>query len=83
MYHLTEVPQFVSGRHVVWFDPHATSLPGVNPANPGKMVDFRKSPALLAKYPDQFAPLEVFRDRARQRTPAHPHLARRGLGAGS
>ena len=38
VYHLTEVPQFVSGRNVVWFDPHATSLPGVNPANPGKMV---------------------------------------------
>ena len=59
MYHLTEVPQFVSGRHVVWFDPHATSLPGVNPANPGKMVDFRKNSALVQKYPDQFAPLEV------------------------
>jgi sacsin len=56
---LTEVPQFVSGRHVVWFDPHATSLPGVNPANPGKMVDFRKNSALVQKYPDQFAPLEV------------------------
>jgi hypothetical protein len=33
----------------VWFDPHATSLPGVNPANPGKMIDFRKNSALLAK----------------------------------
>ena len=54
VYHLTEVPQFVSGRNIVWFDPHATSLPGVNPANPGKMVDFRKNSGLLKKHPEMF-----------------------------
>ena len=60
VYHLTEVPQFVSGKNVVWFDPHATSLPGVNPANPGKMVDFRKNSALVTKFSDQFEPLMAF-----------------------
>ena len=40
VYHLCEVPCFLSGKHVVWFDPQARFLPGVNPANPGKMVDF-------------------------------------------
>ena len=30
VYHLTDVPSFVSGRHVVYFDPHATFLPNVS-----------------------------------------------------
>lgn len=60
MYHLTDLPQFVSGRNVVWFDPHAASLPGVNPANPGKMIDFIKSKALVKKYAHQFEALAAF-----------------------
>lgn len=39
-YHLTDLPSFVSGRHLVMFDPHATFLPNVSAANPGKKIDF-------------------------------------------
>ena len=60
VYHLTELPQFASGTRVIWFDPQARFLPGVNPANPGKMIDFVQSAGLLAKCPDQFAPLRAF-----------------------
>jgi sacsin len=60
VYHLTDVPSFASGTRVIWFDPQARFLPGVNPANPGKMIDFAKHAALLQRYPDQFAPLRAF-----------------------
>lgn len=39
-YHLTDLPSFVSGRHLVMFDPHATFLPNVSASNPGKKIDF-------------------------------------------
>lgn len=29
VYHFTDVPSFVSGDHVVMFDPHARYLPGM------------------------------------------------------
>jgi sacsin len=37
VYHLTEVPTFVSGPYIVMFDPQARYLPNINPANPGKV----------------------------------------------
>lgn len=37
-YHLTDVPSFVSGEHLVQFDPSAKYLPGVNLAQPGAAV---------------------------------------------
>ena len=40
VYHLTDMPSFVSGRHVVFFDPSCAFLPNVTAANPGKRVDF-------------------------------------------
>ena len=39
-YHLTDVPSFVSGRHVVYFDPHCAFLPNISALNPGKRIDF-------------------------------------------
>lgn len=60
VYHLTEIPQFVSGRHVVWFDPQANSLPGVTHGDPGQMVDFMEKAELLKFFPDQFEPLRAF-----------------------
>ena len=42
VYHLTDLPTFVSDRFVVMFDPQAKHLPNVNPSNPGKMIDFVK-----------------------------------------
>ena len=59
VYHLTDVPSFVSGRHVVYFDPHAHFLPNVSSSNPGKRVDFVKND-VLAKNRDQFAPFIAF-----------------------
>lgn len=32
---MTDIPSFVSGRYIVYFDPQAKFLPDVNPANPG------------------------------------------------
>jgi len=42
------------------FDPQASYLPNVNPANPGKMIDFLRHRQLIEGYPDQFLPLEAF-----------------------
>jgi hypothetical protein len=36
VYNLTDVPSFVSGQHIVLFDPHAAYLPGVSLAQPGE-----------------------------------------------
>jgi sacsin len=59
VYHFTDVPSFVSGRYVVYFDPHATTLPNINASNPGKRLDFVKG-KLLDVYPDQFAAFRMF-----------------------
>ena len=61
VYHLTDVPQFVSDRYVVMFDPQAKYLPDINPSNPGKIIDFVKSnKAVRTTYQDQFLPLQSF-----------------------
>jgi sacsin len=39
-YHITDVPSFVSGSHLVIFDPHCTHLPNISSANPGKKINF-------------------------------------------
>ena len=61
-YHLTDVPMFASGSKVVMFDPQAKFVPGINPANPGKMIDCSnpKSRALVESLPHVFDPLKVF-----------------------
>lgn len=61
-YHLTDVPLFVSGSKIVMFDPQASFVPGINPANPGKMIDCSKENgrALVHEYPAIFEPLKVF-----------------------
>ncbi len=61
-YHLTDVPMFVSGTKIVMFDPQATFVPGINPANPGKMVDCSKENGrkLVQSLPQVFDPLKVF-----------------------
>ena len=60
VFHLTEVPSFVSDKFVVMFDPHAKYLPDPNPSNPGKRIDFIKHRQLQEKYPSVFKPLRVF-----------------------
>ena len=40
VYHFTDCPGFVSGEHLVWFDPHAKYLPGATPTHPGLKIRF-------------------------------------------
>ena len=59
VYHLTDVPAFVSGSNLVMFDPHASHLPNVNPANPGKLIKFTDGSGrkLVEAHPDQVGSL--------------------------
>ena len=59
MYNLTDVPSFVSGDYLVYFDPHACNLPGANAAQPGLKISLA-SGSLYAQFPDQFSPFELF-----------------------
>jgi sacsin len=56
-YHLTDVPSFVSGSNLVYFDPHCSNLP-VNASDPGLKCDFTVS--MLQQYPDQCQPFMAF-----------------------
>jgi sacsin len=35
VYHFTDVPSFVSGGSIVFFDPHTHYLPGTTASHPG------------------------------------------------
>ncbi|KAK7310408.1 hypothetical protein RJT34_07912 [Clitoria ternatea] len=59
VYHMTDLPSFVSGKYVVLFDPQGVYLPRVSAANPGKRIDFTGSSA-LSFYKDQFFPYCAF-----------------------
>lgn len=59
VYHLTDLPSFVSHKYVVLFDPQGTYLPNVSAANPGKRLDYVSSSA-ISLYNDQFAPYCAF-----------------------
>lgn len=59
MYHLTDLPSFVSGKYVVLFDPQSFYLPNISTANPGKRIDFVGSSA-ISLYKDQFSPYCAF-----------------------
>lgn len=58
-YHLTDLPSFVSGQHLVLFDPHARYLPGASAAQPGLRVNLQRG-RLLQQFPDAFAPYMHF-----------------------
>jgi len=58
-YHLTDLPSFVSGQHLVLFDPHARFLPGASAAQPGLRVNLQRG-RLLQQFPDAFAPYMHF-----------------------
>ena len=57
VYHITDVPSFVSRRYVVIFDPHESHLGNHirNPSQPGIKIDFVQSP-IGQRFPDQFQP---------------------------
>ncbi|KAK9115561.1 hypothetical protein Sjap_014508 [Stephania japonica] len=59
VYHLTDLPSFVSGKYVVLFDPQGVYLPNVSSANPGKRIEYVSSSA-ISLYQDQFFPYCAF-----------------------
>ncbi|XP_060192900.1 uncharacterized protein LOC132622327 isoform X2 [Lycium barbarum] len=59
VYHLTDLPSFVSGKYVVLFDPQGVYLPNVSASNPGKRIDYVSSSA-ISLYKDQFSPYCAF-----------------------
>ncbi|KAK4397028.1 Sacsin [Sesamum angolense] len=59
VYHLTDLPSFVSGKHVVLFDPQGVYLPNISTANPGKRIEYVTSKA-ISLYKDQFFPYCAF-----------------------
>lgn len=59
VYHFTDVPSFVSGDYLVYFDPHAVNLPGTSLAQPGLKIS-ATSGRLLLQFPDQFSPFLFF-----------------------
>ncbi|KAH7569811.1 hypothetical protein JRO89_XS05G0003000 [Xanthoceras sorbifolium] len=59
VYHLTDLPSFVSGKHVVLFDPQGVYLPNVSSSNPGKRIEYVSSSA-ISLYKDQFFPYCAF-----------------------
>ena len=62
VYHITDVPSFVSRRYVVIFDPHKSHLGNHirNPSQPGIKIDFVQRP-IGQRFPDQFQPyVDVF-----------------------
>ncbi|CAK9135400.1 unnamed protein product [Ilex paraguariensis] len=59
VYHLTDLPSFVSGKYVVLFDPQGVFLPNISHANPGKRIEYVSSSAITV-YSDQFFPYCAF-----------------------
>ncbi|XP_071510274.1 sacsin-like [Diadema antillarum] len=57
VYHLTDVPCFVSRHFIQYFDPHTTHLGGVlrDKSQPGVRVNLQSS-LRLRRFPDQFMP---------------------------
>lgn len=65
VYHVTDLPGFVSGEHLVFFDPHCKYLPSISAANPGKKINFLAHP-VNSKLADQVAPFHIFGCNTRQ-----------------
>eukprot|EP00118_Oscarella_pearsei_P024382 m.305435 g.305435 ORF g.305435 m.305435 type:complete len:3250 (+) comp40861_c0_seq2:3832-13581(+) len=59
VYHLTDVPSFVSRDYVVIFDPHRHHLGNHirDPSKPGMKINFRTHP-IAERFKDQFQPYE-------------------------
>ena len=58
VYNLTDVPSFVTGNVIVFFDPHTTHLGHSihNKSKPGIKIDLRRNKTLLRKLSHQFQP---------------------------
>jgi len=62
VYHLTDVPSFISCNYFTVFDPHTSYLGGrVNSGQPGMQIDLTENLDDLDEFRDQFAPFcEMF-----------------------
>ncbi|CAH1252746.1 SACS [Branchiostoma lanceolatum] len=60
VYHITDVPSFVSGSRVLFFDPHATHLSNhiKDKSRPGIGLDLQKNTRLVSRFKDQFKPFQ-------------------------
>ncbi|XP_065181452.1 sacsin-like [Sycon ciliatum] len=58
VYHLTDVPSFVSGNYIVFFDPHAKYLGSqrVSKHTPAMKINFVRNPKGLEPFSEQFKP---------------------------
>ena len=55
VYHLTDVPSFVSGNYIIFLDPHTTNLGSrVSDKRPGMKINFVQSASGLQKFSEQF-----------------------------
>ncbi|XP_077979790.1 sacsin-like [Glandiceps talaboti] len=56
VYHLTDVPSFISRHFLVMFDPHMTHMPDFieDKTKPGIRLNFRDNKRVLRMYSDQF-----------------------------
>ena len=55
VFHWTDLPSFVTGDHLVVFDPHEKYVPGATSTSRGLKIKFKDSD-LLSQFPDQFSP---------------------------
>lgn len=55
VFHWTDVPSFVSGDHLVMFDPHSKYVPGATDTSRGIKICFASS-ELVQQFPDQMLP---------------------------
>ncbi|XP_078573948.1 LOW QUALITY PROTEIN: sacsin-like [Branchiostoma floridae x Branchiostoma japonicum] len=60
VYHVTDVPSFVSGSRVIFFDPHATHFSKhiKDKSKPGIGLDLQKNTRLVSRFKDQFKPFQ-------------------------
>lgn len=61
VYHLTDVPSFVSGENAVWLDPHTSYVPGATRDGPGRRVRFAGEghKVRVEQFEDQFSPFRM------------------------
>ena len=56
VYHLTDVPSFVSGEYFVIFDPNCQHLSNTDASQPGMRINLKKTPKPLKLFANQFQP---------------------------
>lgn len=60
VYHLTELPSFVSDQYLIYFDPQCMYLPNINASNPGKRINFVKQSSKMNEFQNQFNIYKIF-----------------------